>query len=306
MVFKVTALDGSTKDYTVTVTKAPANSTALSKIDFIDDSGFYPGTINQTKHTVDVTLPYGVNLSSLYLPEFITENPCTQIYYNGGLVGYGNGILTDYSTKVNFTNPVVFTVHAEDGSTQDYTVTVTVANAPTPAPVPVPSNPAAPAPAPAVSTPAPAIPVPVAPIMTGSTGKSVSTLQEVLRENGFDCGVSDGKFGPKTRAAIIAFQKANGLRVDGVLGPITYAKLFNVDLAEVHGNYSGYITIGKYNDFGTASVQAKLAKLGFNMPSNFDGIFGPKTLAAVKAYQKAHGLVVDGIVGPITWRALFD
>jgi peptidoglycan hydrolase-like protein with peptidoglycan-binding domain len=36
-----------------------------------------------------------------------------------------------------------------------------------------------------------------------------------------------------------------------------------------------------------------------------DGIFGPKTEAAVKAYQKSHGLAADGIVGPRTWSVMF-
>jgi N-acetylmuramoyl-L-alanine amidase len=36
-----------------------------------------------------------------------------------------------------------------------------------------------------------------------------------------------------------------------------------------------------------------------------DGIFGAKTEAAVKAYQKRHKLAADGIVGPQTWNTLF-
>jgi N-acetylmuramoyl-L-alanine amidase len=41
-------------------------------------------------------------------------------------------------------------------------------------------------------------------------------------------------------------------------------------------------------------------KLGVNPP----GPFGPKTHAAVVAFQKKHELVVDGIVGPVTWNKL--
>jgi peptidoglycan hydrolase-like protein with peptidoglycan-binding domain len=36
-----------------------------------------------------------------------------------------------------------------------------------------------------------------------------------------------------------------------------------------------------------------------------DGIFGAKTLAAVRAFQRSRGLTVDGVVGPLTWGALF-
>ncbi len=55
---------------------------------------------------------------------------------------------------------------------------------------------------------------------------------------------------------------------------------------------------------GTAvkEMQNLLRKKGYNIAA--DGVFGPKTLAAVRSFQSARHLAVDGIVGPKTWAAL--
>ena len=50
-------------------------------------------------------------------------------------------------------------------------------------------------------------------------------IQQALKNAGFYQGSIDGKIGPKTRDAIREFQRANGLKVDGVAGTNTWAKL---------------------------------------------------------------------------------
>jgi putative chitinase len=57
----------------------------------------------------------------------------------------------------------------------------------------------------------------------GSEGEDVKKLQEKL---GVDAGTAFGKFGPKTEAAVKAWQKANGLKEDGIVGDTTWGKLF--------------------------------------------------------------------------------
>src|SRR3954465_956346 len=51
------------------------------------------------------------------------------------------------------------------------------------------------------------------------------------------------------------------------------------------------------------ALQKALAAAGFN-PHGFDGSFGPKTKAALIAFQRVGGIVVDGRAGPQTWKAL--
>ena len=53
-------------------------------------------------------------------------------------------------------------------------------------------------------------------------------------------------------------------------------------------------------------LQMRLSEEGYTQIGIPDGIFGPKTDQAVRQYQQAKGLVVDGIVGPLTWKQLFE
>ena len=58
-------------------------------------------------------------------------------------------------------------------------------------------------------------------------GSDVRNLQILLNALGYSCGRADGIFGDKTKAAVRAFQRRNGLVVDGIVGPATRKKLMN-------------------------------------------------------------------------------
>ena len=64
----------------------------------------------------------------------------------------------------------------------------------------------------------------------GSEGKTVKALQILLIGYGHSCGScgADGDFGNATQKAVVAYQKANGLEDDGIVGPMTWAKLLGV------------------------------------------------------------------------------
>ena len=148
---------------------------------------------------------------------------------------------------------------------------------------------------------------PVAPDMPmvywGCTGDAVKTLQEKLNAKGFHSGNVDGIFGAKTYAAVTAFQKANSLGVDGIVGKLTWAKLYDATPVNVTPvTTQPMLRTGSRGD-AVRKLQELLNAKGYTCGS-VDGIFGSKTYAAVLAFQKANGLGADGIVGPLTWAKL--
>ena len=137
----------------------------------------------------------------------------------------------------------------------------------------------------------------------GCTGDAVKTLQEKLNAKGFDSGNVDGIFGAKTYAAVTAFQKANSLGVDGIVGKLTWAKLYDATPVNVTPvTTQPMLRTGSRGD-AVRKLQELLNALGYDCGS-VDGIFGSKTYAAVLAFQKANGLAADGIVGSLTWGKL--
>ena len=138
----------------------------------------------------------------------------------------------------------------------------------------------------------------------GSSGASVKTLQQALAKAGFSPGVADGQFGPKTAAAVKAFQSAKGLVADGVVGPKTWAKLNGAAAPSAPASGGSGPTLKQgHSGAPVTALQNRLNQLGFNAGAA-DGQFGPKTTAAVKAFQRAKGLEADGVAGPKTWNQL--
>lgn len=85
---------------------------------------------------------------------------------------------------------------------------------------------------------------------------------------------------------------------------------YTCHIARVDGRWSAGINKGRdteigYGDTGAdvAEAQCLLRRAGIS-PGGIDGMFGPLTLRAVKAFQGRTGLDVDGMLGPRSWKAL--
>lgn len=136
----------------------------------------------------------------------------------------------------------------------------------------------------------------------GQQGAAVRTLQEALNAKGAGLAV-DGNFGPNTHAAVVAFQSENGLTVDGIVGPLTWAQLHNPTSRRLPFTTPNdpEVREGMQGEAVTL-LQRLLNETGAGLA--VDGIFGPGTESAVRNFQAARALTVDGIVGPQTWATL--
>ena len=131
---------------------------------------------------------------------------------------------------------------------------------------------------------------------------SVLDVQQFLANNGFNPGPVDGQSGPKTKAAIKAFQQKTGLYADGIVGNKTKAAM-----KAYTGCESGNVCKARDNSGAkldsVAGVQTFLANNGFN-PGIIDGEMGSYTREAIKAFQRKVGLIPDGVAGTRTKAAM--
>jgi len=127
-------------------------------------------------------------------------------------------------------------------------------------------------------------------VRSGSQGSAVRTLQYALRGAGHGI-TADGVFGSGTDSAVRSYQSSHGLTVDGIVGASTWSSVLPV----LRSGASGEAVRG---------LQLELVDAGYSL--TVDGAFGSATTTAVRSYQQANGLVVDGVVGGNTWGSLID
>jgi DNA invertase Pin-like site-specific DNA recombinase/peptidoglycan hydrolase-like protein with peptidoglycan-binding domain len=128
----------------------------------------------------------------------------------------------------------------------------------------------------------------------------VRLVQRVLARRGWAPGPVDGLFGPRTEAAVLRFQAAAGLAVDGVVGQQTARALAQVRSGSLRRG-AGYQTAD--GSRRVRALQRRLARAGLN-PGPVDGRFGPRTEAAVARLQRTARLNASGAVDGRTRRVL--
>ena len=139
----------------------------------------------------------------------------------------------------------------------------------------------------------------------GDEGTSVKNLQYTLYELGYYDGAIDGKYGQTTSDAVRAFQIQNKITpVDGVAGSKTLNRMYSSDAIAATAANMDYGTV-KAGDKGDLVVQVQDCLVEYGYLEKITGVYDSATVAAVKAFQEAHGLKVDGKCGEMTLQVLF-
>ena len=158
----------------------------------------------------------------------------------------------------------------------------------------------------------------------------VEEIQRILKDAHFDPGHVDGVMGSRTRKAIRDFQKEKGFWPSGKIDSKTWLELnrekeavekgvtpqplilpaekhprdlrSKEEIAKIMGPQEKAIKEKLPKD-RKKQIQIALQKSGF-YKGKIDGKIGPQTRQAIREFQKAKGLKVDGVVGQKTWNEL--
>lgn len=171
---------------------------------------------------------------------------------------------------------------------------------------------------------------PTVTLRQGSTGTNVSLLQFILSYisayyPAVPPVIEDGVFGSGVTNSVREFQRYFGLGVDGVVGPATWRKLFDV-FHGIENNAPPVVTppvppstrppfpgtllrVGsRGDDVRTMQTYLNVIRTTYTkIPFlTADGIFGPLTENAVRIFQGQFNLVQDGVIGQLTWNKIVD
>ena len=145
-------------------------------------------------------------------------------------------------------------------------------------------------------------------LRNGDSGSQVRQMQNRLIELGYLVGKATSNYDNATEAAVIAFQRRHTSYADGVAGPETLKSLYGSSASKT-SSPSGIVGIslreGSKETSAVRLLQQRLKALGFYKGS-VDGSFGSGTTDAVKAFQQANKLTVDGVAGGGTLNKLFS
>ena len=161
----------------------------------------------------------------------------------------------------------------------------------------------------------------------GNTGEAVGKLQERLKELGYYTGSINCTYDAATKAAVLAFQKKNGLKKDGIAGSETQKAIYSESALRPDSTPTPaptpeptptpsptpaptYKVPTKTVQFGSEgtdakTVQRRLRDLGY-YTGRIDGVFGKGSVDALKSFQAENGLTPDGKAGSATFRILFS
>lgn len=125
----------------------------------------------------------------------------------------------------------------------------------------------------------------MATLRRGSTGPEVTALQQRLTDLGFDPNGIDGQFGPGTEAAVKAFQQANGLTVDGIVGPVTRAALeLDAAVGQVRERVLWVVSYNSLSQFISRAVAANATAVAIRTDNNMPAAIDAAHAANLKIY----------------------